>query len=307
MSRFVWQSLTSGQEFDLTNWVDEVAFLRGFSGLIGAPPVRKTYDYVPGLPGAVVRQVIHDVKTVRLPLIGLVDGHEAVMELVRKMVLVMDPVRNDEAVLRYIRNDGSPSDLYVMAVSGLEVDDGGSDGPNAQKFALGLDAVDPYWYGPQLSKRFTAGEGGSTPWFPFPPLVLASGSVLGNATLNIESDVETWPVWVASGPSSGGLHIERDKIGKEKANPVLELNGAAELVNETVTVDSRPRGDTAKTIIGPDLSDGDGTNWFPKTVAGKRALWALKPGPNKLNLILPGATSGVSTIEVFWRNARLTP
>lgn len=307
MSEFLWLSLTSGKSLDLTNWVDDVAFTRGASGLIGAPPIRKSYRYIPGLPGAVVDQMIHDINTVQLPLVGIVDGGwEKMMALVRKMVLIMDPVRNPEAILRFIDNEGVQSDLYCATVAGLEVSGTGDDGPNGQKFAIGLEAVDPYWYGPTIEKKFTAGEGGSNPWFGegrFPPIILKSGSVLGNITLDITSDVETWPVFTAGGPSTGGLHLEN-----ETSEKILELDDTAELIegDEPVIVDTRPRGLTAKTVLGPGADD-DEKNWFKKSITGKRSLWALQPGPNKLNLIMPGAVTGTSFIKVEWRNARLTP
>lgn len=305
MSQFLWVSLTSGKTFDLTYWADDVAFLRGASGLIGAPPVRTTNEFVPGLPGAMRRQTIHDVNLVQLPLRGLVDGHREIMDLVRKMVLVMDPVRNPEAVLRYIDDNGHPSDLFCSAVEGLEVDGLGEEGPTTQEFALGFEAVDPYWYGPEKTKRFTAGEEGTTPWFGpglFPPLTLASGSVLGDVTLQIDSDVETWPVFTAGGPTSGNLKIE-NVTSKKK----ILLNDTAELVeDETIAIDTRPRGESAKTILGPGADDEE-RNWFPKAVEGGRSLWSLLPDTNKISIVMPGAESGVSFVEMKWRNATLTP
>jgi hypothetical protein len=299
VDRWLWVSKTTGDTLDLTGFVDGLQMIRGASGLIGAPPVRVRREYVPGLPGAVSRQMIHDVKSVEIPLVGLAGGYVEMMTLVRRMILMMDPVTND-GVLRYISKDGRVSELSAQVTGGIEVDSLGEMGPNGQAFRISLEAVDPYWYSSVRSKTFEVESDTPASWFPFPDLVLGASSVIGEVILNVESDVPTWPTWTVVGP---GRNLALSNLS---LNPpqLLAMDDSAELqAGQVIQIDTRPRGETARTVLGPGATE-EARNWFPKLTS--RALWPLRPGRNHLNIVLAGA-GPESYVSLAYRDARLTP
>lgn len=299
---FLWVSRTTGKTFDLTHWIDGVAFIRGASGLIGGPPVRTKKEYRYGLPGAVYTQMIHDVKPVALPLVGITRGYEEMMGLVRKMVLMMDPITND-GILRYISKEGRVSELSAQCMGGLEVENLGDKGPNGQDFQILLEAVDPYWYSEVRSKQFKLKRDNPARWFGaglFPPLTLGASTVVGEIVLNVASDVPTWPWWTVVGPGRN-LSLANFSL---KPPQLFALDDTSELqADEVINIDTRPRGETARTVFGPGETD-DERNWFRK--ATSHSLWPLLPGQNQLEIVLAGASTA-SYVGLNYRDARETP
>jgi hypothetical protein len=81
---------------------------------------------------------------------------------------------------------------------------------------------------------------------------------------------------------------------------VFAMDGTASLLlGETITIDTRPRGITAKTVKGPA-----GVNWFGKLTS--RNLWALQPGTNEISIAFADADVG-SFVALTAKSVRLTP
>lgn len=279
---------------DRIDWVDAAGVITPLTGMPGVmvergrlgfdmPPIAVTRESVPLQPGARFRQARHQVRELTVPI--LLDDPNPVMQraTLRRLAQILDPVRGAGA-LRVTAIDGQAREIACRYVSGFEgAMTEATWSPVMARRVLVFQADDPYWYD---ATPVTAQYGLSTPsvFFPIFPLVLSASTVLADATLVNDGDVEAWPVWDVAGPGDN-LVLRNLTTGR-----AIVLNSSLTL-GQSVEIDTRPG---AKTVVR-----NDGANLFGQLSADS-ALWQLVRGSNLVRLELNGATVD-STVSLSFR------
>lgn len=282
--RWIWIS-PRGVVRELTGFVDDTEVLRGMAGR-NAPPVVVQRDVVPGLAGARVREIRHDIREVDVPLIAASNSFDDLQALVSQISRDMNAV-DGEGILRRVDKQGNEFDLFCHCVAGLGLNDEGSMGPAAARMALVFVASDPYWYAQRRVLSF--GNSSAVDWFPMLPLKVGSAGVLGNVQVPNAGDVVSWPIWTINGPGNN-IVLTNNTTGQ-----VVELDHALTSGQQAI-IDTRPG---YKSVTGPA-----GVNWRRYLV--HRSLWGLVAGANEVNLTMGSATSA-SYVSLSYRPALLAP
>jgi hypothetical protein len=242
------------------------------------PPVDFIEDDVPQQPGSRLRDT--RIRPREVDLAVLLKGSTA-SELranYRAWLHRLNSTRGDGR-LRITAPDGSQRELICRYSTGMQ----GSETPDTtgvywQKALFVLRAVDPFWYSVSPTVASYA-PGTPAPFFPFFPLRLATAGVFAVASIDNGGDVETWPVWIISGPCTS-LTLTNQTTGK-----VLALT-ATLLAGETVTIDTRPAHKTVvKTAVG-----GATSNLF-SSLSNTSALWELIRGVNSIKVEMTDTTA----------------
>lgn len=249
-----------------------IEVIQGKAGFL-MPPGALVTDEVPFQPGARLRTVKTNARLLTLPLLVYEANRTTLWQTINAVLAWFDPTRGD-GTLRVIRPDGAIRQLTCRYSSGLEGVGGEANGVEWHKFALVLEAVDPYWY--DYSSQ-TIAVTGNTPatFFPFFPLRLSSSTVFASLTVVNGGDVVAWPQWTITGPAST-VTLTNQTTGEALAFSAPLASG------ETVDIDTRPGVKTA--LKRP------GVNWFPQ---GNSVLWALGAGNNSVQVAL--GTTGTET------------
>lgn len=284
---WIWYSANGRHVIDLTQFVEGFEKIRGGTG-IGGPPVRIQRELVPEMAGARTLTVQHDVNEVTLPIYASAVSRSELHEMLERLVIAMDPTQGD-GMLRHVRLDGDYRELQCRCVDGLRGDNDGLQGPNSKLLQLVFQAADePYWLGPEVTRGFIGNE--PTSWFPLMPLRLSSSVVIGDVSIESQSQVPAFPVWTIMGPGTA------PRIENRTTGQVLELADVELEAGETLVIDARPY---KKSVRGPD-----GSNWYRYLT--QRQMWALQPGINNVFLNLGGSTED-SYVSLSYRQRMLTP
>ncbi|MBF9135330.1 phage tail family protein [Plantactinospora sp. S1510] len=165
---------------------------------------------------------------------------------------------------------------------------GGEGGENAWHAnpVLTLFCPDGYWRDTVVERVTRAyGSETATPYLD-PYITVSSSQVLGQTTITNSGDVDTWPVWTITGPTTAVTATSNTL----DASWTITFNLDA---GETITVDT---GSVRPTIRGPAGENLSGALDWPDAV-----LWPLVPGANDVGLLMEGAGEG-SVIELaFYR------
>lgn len=70
------------------------------------------------------------------------------------------------------------------------------------EYTVALVAEDPYWRGAPIRRRFSAGSSEDFISVAGPPFTISEGSTIANATIDNPGDVDAWPVWTITGPTT---------------------------------------------------------------------------------------------------------
>lgn len=258
-----------------------------------APPVEFDEDTLPGQAGAVVRQSLHGVREMTVPILVSRDTAGELRTALRDLTFAMDPNRGD-GVLRVTTPLGDVRELVCRVSGGMGVDEilGETATPTDQRIAVVVRAVQPYWQATSdTAFTFTTGEAPS--FFPFFPLRLTSSEVFAENTIDNTGDVQTWPVWTVQGP--GAVIVLDNLTTGEKIE--LSRNGGLTLgIGESLIVDTREQKKT--------LTLGDGTNAF-RYVSHESSLWALQKGMNTVRVQMSSSDSN-SSVDLRFRPRYLT-
>lgn len=259
-----------------------------------SPSARFEEEGIPEGDGARLRAVHHDARDFGLP-VWVRAGDEATLRTaIRSLVSAMNPVRGDGRI-RVTSPLGDQREIVCRVAAGLEGAEriGDSSGVWAQLFPLVFRAHEPYW---QDTTDTTSGPWllASSPgsFFPLFPIRLSSSEVFAQVTLTNAGDVESWPVWVITGPGANPK-LRNLTTGKD-----LELPAYTIAAGEVVTIDTRPTGSTRKTV-----TSSTGGNLY-RLLSGTSALWPLARGTNSVAIEMGGATSA-SSVQVSRRHRYL--
>lgn len=284
---------------ELTNWVDDFETLRGMQGWMAPPAVFKR-DVIPDQPGQLTRNVRHDIREIDLPIIAT-RGSLADLEVTLDRLVQATNVTRGMSTLQRTGVDGKVSSLRCYCADGLK---GGPRGVNGVSNELATPifvADDPYWFGEVKEETWKMASKPKS-WFNILPLSLGTSTLLGDLDLNVESDVETYPVWTIIGPGDDPRLVNTwsTVIDGEtfETTDTFALDGHLD-AGQALKIDTRPG---IATVTGP-VADFD-DNWFP--YATEKNLFPLHPGLNRLSLALNNSLTN-SYITVAWRNRTLLP
>lgn len=271
-----------------------IALLAGATGL-DAPPWQATVNEYAGIDGGHLGKTRAATRKLSLPLLLWAPSRPELLSLKRRFV---SSVMRGPCVVRVAEADGSARALTVHYTGGLEGDEAAeTSGLTHTRYGLHVTALDPYWYGPWRSVRFRVSGGrphflsrvdGQGDEAGFLPLCIAP-SVINDAGLDVEveSDVETWPVWRITGPlghQDVGQPTVPVRLSNLTTGAALTLDRAVP-AGTTVVIDTRP-GICA--VYAETPSGGRGENWWPH-IESNAALWPLPPGVNRIAVSAAGA------------------
>lgn len=270
-------------------WIDpdgdqlELTDLKGITGR-GLPPVDFQDLVVPLQPGSAFRSVRDQRRDLVIPV--LCDGSSKIdyREQLRTIARRLHP-SSTSGVLQVATIDGTTRELDAWYVDGFQWIE---EHPDWMTPSLLFRAVDPYWRDVDWAQTDYV-TGTAATFFPFFPLSLSSSEVFAADSVDNGGDVESWPMWMVTGPGSG-LVLRNLTTGELLA--LTATLGAG----ESVTIDTTPG---VKTV-----TKNDGTNLF-SGLSSDSSLWSLAPGSNSIQIELTSATSA-SVVSLRWRRRWLT-
>jgi phage-related protein len=273
---------STGAEFPL-NSNNDIYILNGLKGF-AMPPMAYADDEIPLMSGTRFKSIKASARELDIPMRIMSSTNAAFVTRIRQLLSTFNPLVTGGKI-RVTSADGSKREINCRYVSGLDFDEG-NGGDNWQKAIAVFRAFDTYWYDVnQTVLSFSAGS--PVTFFPF-PFKLSPSSVLSNISINNIGDVETYPVWVISGPCNS-ITIANATTGEK-----LSLNVTLQ-PTEYVTIDTRQG---KKTII-----KSDGTNLF-NTLSDDSSLWAFKKGVNSVQADLANSTAATS-VQLIYLNKYL--
>jgi phage-related protein len=261
---------------ELTSFIDDLEVLRGAGGLL-APPIEIRRTKVPTIYGQITNDISYGIKTATIPLMACHASYSDLINIVNRISSLFRRSEKRYCVLKYIHPNKDESDLTIQIISGLEISNLGDPSPNTQEINLVVEAEDPFWRRKQISVLFQGST--SSSWFPIfreDYSWLSGSTISGNKTVVVDSDINTFPVWTIVGKGTD-LVLSNNTTGK-----VLALSGEI-AANEIVTIDTRDRGDTAKTV-----RDSSGASLMSRLTS--RQLWSLNTGTNEISISFADTT-----------------
>jgi hypothetical protein len=287
--------MTTTADLDTLTWVDPTGLefplevlAGGPSGRFG-PSISRSDGKIPGRPGVRRIQVLDADADVSVPILVEDQGNGLRTEL-RTLVRALDPNRGPGYLRSECPEDGSTRIFRSRYDSGLSFDEPYS--PDCQLMMLVFAAEDePYWEDEtDTIEAFTAASTTETVnwfgrnWFPF---TLSASAVNATIGLTNPGDVDAWPVITVAGPGSE-LVVSNPDTGDELA---LTGDGFTLGVNESVTIDTRPRRKT--------VTHSSGASLFAALSAASQ-FFSLPPGASRLSVRMASATVA-SQVTVAYR------
>lgn len=273
------------------------------------------YDESPNLDGGMFRSVRATAREMAIPIFIYGADRRGVASLKKKLLTSVNPKNGP---VRIVVREGGGSSRYIDAYynSGLEGQESRDQaGFTWIKYVMTFRALDPYWTVTDPTKitwalkpeRYwflttTAEDEANDPSLPahhsFLPIRISDGIIQSELNeIEMDSDVEVWPIWEITGPLSGNVVFRNDTTGKE-----LKFKSSFSLATEKdrLTIDTRAG---RKTITYQRLEEVGGEwkvtneeNWWPK-LGDNPQLWPLVPGVNLVSVLngqAPSTTTRVS-------------
>lgn len=252
--RALWYPPDGSDPLDLNPPDKQWWSLKANSGLGAVPVELVTTDNPAG--GVIVEWAREQERTILWPVRMRSATHLGLLEVWRRVqYLVTQTKRYGPGRLRLQRPDGSEREILAYYSSGLEGEP--EDGTWLQVTAvINLLCPDPYWRDTRTITAEFRDEADPDYLAPYPSI--ASGRVLGAATLTNPGDRAVWPSWKIRGPMTS-LTATNDTRGETFT--VTHILAAGEVL----TISSRPiqvRGPAGQNLIGAlDLVGGGGKPW----------------------------------------------
>lgn len=281
-------------------WVDPLGVttdLPATPGVVGRfmPPIRWASKPNALRGGNRLAQVRHGARPLLVPiwLEGATDTE--LRDLMRYWARVLDPSKG-EGILRSRTRRGVERELRCIYTGGLEGDESMEAfgltpwaGVDFQVAVLSFEASDPYWVDP-----VTRGEifrtGTPPSWFPWPPIVIGSSSILADQIIDNPGDVEAYPVWTVTAP------FTRVTVRHVDTGRVLIID--ATKTTGWITVDTRTLEayDDAGLSRYADVARDPLSTMFP-----------LAPSLNSITIEVAGSVAGQTELTVAYQARYLTP
>lgn len=279
---------------EITQWIDPAGTITTLDvdwdadGRFMPAPVFQE-DQVPGQPGTVFRNVVHEARDFTIRIVYTAATDAALRTVLRASMASMNPLRGN-GTIRVTSPVGDVREIACRYKAGLEFKEvADSSGPTMQTCDVTFHAFDPYWRDvSDISQTFTIGAG--PVFFPIFPIRLTSSQIAVDTTITNDSDVDAWPVWQLQGPG-GAIRLSNLTTGRFTIFLLTVLGSG-----ESMSIDTRP---TNQSPTGKTIYRQDGKNLF-YDLDPMSALWPLVPGPNAVRLEMTGST-GASSLSLNWR------
>lgn len=220
-----------------------------------------------------------------------VTGAAAVRNWARDLAKHFNPLRGTGiGKLRYYSPSGDVRIINCSYAGGMDSIADTGDGMIMRMVVI-FRAHDPIWY-PETPTVVTFTGGTAQPFFPIFPVLLSQSQIYSDITINNPGDVDAWPIWKITGPTSNVEHIFLRNLTTGK---VIDLNSSVGL-GSLVTINTKP---------GFKTVDFYGANWYSLLSAGTE-LWPLVPGDNIVRLEISGSTAA-TTATLEYSPGYLTP
>ena len=259
----------------------DLRWMYGMDGR-GIPPVAVDETANRSGAGSVLTLLRSDARTVQIPVVVTGD----LRTVLRTAATVMDPTLGDGRLVSQV--DAAPErELVCRYVGGLQWTE---DQPTLMKQVIAFRAFDPFWRDTvDATGSWTLGDTGV--WLPFPPVKVVASDLFAAAAPDNDGDVEAWPVWTVSGPTTS-VTLANVTTGRSLKVAVALTAG------ETLTIDTRP---AAKTVV-----DQDGTNRFATLDSVIDDLFPFVRGVNTINITIAGGEGVTTEVALAWRRRWLT-
>lgn len=290
----------TGVEWPLSVTADDLGWftMKGPAGW-GATPIELVTDPL-ARGGEQVRFIRSKPRRIQWPLYVFGDDHMQYVERNRRITraFTMTTQRRAPGYLRIQRPDGRYRQIACYYEQGFEGE--AEHGHLWSKYVLQLYCPDGYWSGDRniVAERTFVGEtdpgdpgAPATFYTPFMRLtssqiVPPSGGEIGNTSISNPGDVDAWPSWLITGPST---YIEAENLTLGLRFAIQHTLTAGQTISITT---NRP------SVRGPgDENLADDVDWF--NVAGGAYLWPLTDGNNDIRFQVDGAGDGTKIAMTF--------
>ena len=246
-----------------------VTWLLGATGLDMPPPVVTVTEPL-GWDGGRVDQARYGPRNIWLPLEFHTASQTQLHQLLRRVARIVNPRAGDTTVT-VAHPDGRRRTILGRYSGGLDGELPRGGGLWRHRTALEFTCPDPYWSGSPRAVLF-AGTGDPLPFLgeDFLPLRLNASSQLGEISVTVDGDAESFPRWTIHGP---GDFTATDTM----SGASWTITGLTD--SDIVVLDAR-RGIQTVTI------NGDTNGW--SLLEPGSVLWPLPPGDTTLDLAIEG-------------------
>lgn len=252
-----------GSVWSLTDPASQVRLKQGVRGL-SMPPVRRYSSASAGVPGSRWRGASPEERQVFWPLAVHTAPGQGWVDQDSAFFRTLDPER--PGIWRVQQPDGGARSLRCRFV-----DDGqhtyvtGPAGIGWAFYGITLVAEQPYWEGEPLVRYFNAAP--PVLFFGTPQVFsLDPGSTVATATVDNPGDVDAYPVWTVTGPTTG---VTLGVGGRLIEVPFALADG------EVLVVDPRPTAQTAIMSTGVERTAELGEADFAPIPAGESLALSL--------------------------------
>ena len=243
------------------------------------PPFGLVESSVPDEAGSRLDNVLTKPRDIDMPFAIIDVNYEAVISRVRTLSKKFMPT-GGQGKLRVTRADLTKREIVAVYVGGLDM---AQITTNLLKTVLTFHAADPFWMATSpVVDTYVSGTPAT--FFPFFPLILSSGDVFTDITVNNAGDVEAWPMWTVNGPGVNPS-FENKTTGKK-----LELNITL-VAGDYVVFDTRPGYKT--------VTRKDGSNLFG-SLSSTSSLWPLAVGNNSIRIEFSSVTGASSVVLSYY-------
>lgn len=237
-------------------------------------------------------------RQVALPIVIHADTLDELNELRRQLMDDFRPKRDSgrlvDGVLSVAYPNGFRRHLDASYSSGLDVAEHGRQGyPYIDAYTVILKARDPLPYGDELAIDFTPDPEVDfyAPAGDEAVLHISGGTIDGEQTAFIDGKEVTPPTWVFDGPMATAelRNLDTGKLLRLNAN----LTAGQRLIVRTK--ESLPASQKITNAAGSNRwTQVIGISNFPN-------LWTLRPGENRVSVLLTGTVAGQSELAMTYR------
>lgn len=236
-------------------------------------------------------------RQIGLPVVIHADTLDELEEHRRELMGSFNPVRG-EGVLTVAYPNGRRRSLDAAYSSGLDVAEVGRAGyPYRDSFTIILKARNPFPYGPELSVPFEPQQSYSfyaPPGDPVAVFYISSSTTTGDSTVEIDGEVEVYPVWTITGPVATATLRNRDTGRTLQLTPNL-------VAGQTLTVRTDPA-----TVASQKFTRETGANVWSTAAGDWPVMWSLVPGSNRVSVLFTGTVPMQSSIVMTYRPSYLS-
>lgn len=232
--------------------------------------------------GSVLTELRADARTVMIPLSITGDTRTVLRDASR----LLNPTLGDGRLVSQVDAEDE-RELVCRYVGGLQW---AEDMRYGMKQVASFRAFDPFWQDTE-DANFAYARNNIEPWLPFPPVQAVADDFFAEDNLNNSGDVEAWPVWTITGPTT---EVTLTNLTTGRALKIV----VALTEVETLIVDTRP---SSKTVV-----DQSGANRFATLDSEVDDLFPFAPGTNALNIAVTGGDDATTNVALAWRRRWLT-